>query len=845
MIRTGLLCISIWTVLASAAAAVGADAKPWLLQNRFGAAVLVLSDSASPSEQTAAQEVQRYWRLTTGHTPPILSKPSDRAANLWIGPAGVPDAWLEAAMLTGLGAQGILLNTIDDANTLIVGGPDNGTLYAAYQFIEDALGVRFLAPDYTHIPDMPAYIPCVNHRFAPPFEYRYSTNFSQDPNVPYYRQVHRFNPGPGFSCHTYYALLPPEQHFNAHPEYYSLVFGERIAPVGFDWHNPHRTPAQFQRLGQLCMTNPATIEALTAAVLKRIDQDPSNKMPHISQMDWDNWCTCDTCTAIDEKEESHMGATLFGLNQIAENIENARPGYGIETLAYTFTRKPPKNMKPRKNIAIKLCSIECDFSRPLNDPKSERNRQFAKDIKKWATLANRLHIWDYTTNFRNFQSPFPNFQVLQPNVQFFRDHNVKGLFEQGGNDRVAEFAPLRSYLLAKLMWNPDADVETIMDEFLRLYYGEAAPYIREYLQLATDTQRTKGNILTFADDGAWVDTDMVAKAETLFANAFKAVDASPRARELRPRVEVVYLQVQYCALTCPPDVKITRTELSSTRPPSLSLEEYSATLKKHGVVCIVDGYGFDMFYKQIGGITPPRSVTSTVETIANDRYEIWVAPEAQGTILRWRDKKLGVEWLRGYETYGRRPGQWQDWTIGGGIPESPVADRYDVVSRTNNAITLRTTLPDGMTLDRAMTLSGDAIEVALICTNSTSSPQVVKAKTHPEFWTQGENQPEVWSFDGKTWSLFSQAANPDHKAWGRLLHGGSIQQAAFYLPKQKIGVAAVLEGSSGFQSFFNINKDAEHVNLEVLPSDAPLAPGESQTTKTVYSVIQKRPATKK
>jgi len=834
----------LFMALLAGLAATASTETQRVAKDRFGTVLLVQSDSASASEQTAAKEIQKYWRQVTGYTPAIMSKPSERAVNIWVGPVGVPEAFLDKATLTGLGGQGILLKTIDTANMLIVGGPDSGTLYAAYQFIEDALGVRFLAPDYTYIPPMPASIPCVNHRFVPPFEYRYTTNMNREPNVSYYLQAHRFNEGPGFTCHSVYHLLPPEKHFKDHPDFYSMIDGKRIAPTEFDWRDVHMTPSLLRQVGQLCMTNPATIEALTKAILDQIDKAPSNKWPHISQMDWENWCTCDTCAAIDAREESHIGATLFGINQIAENVEKARPGYGIETLAYTFTRKPPKYMKPRPNVAIKLCSIECDFSRPLSDPNSELNRKFAGDIEKWSKLAPRLHVWDYTTNFRNFQTPFPNFHVLQPNVQFFLNHNVRGIFEQGSIDRGGEFAPLRGYLLAKLMWNPEADVKALMDEFLHLYYGEAAPYIREYIQLITDTQKAKGGVLIFADRGSWIDKEMVAKAEIIFANAFTAVDASPRARELRPRVEVVYLQVQYSALMCPPDVTITEKDLSLTRPPSLSLEEYAATLKKHGVKHPLDGQNFDGLYKQIGTVTPPRAFSSTVQTIANDQYEVWVAPEAQGTVLRWRDKKRGIEWVRGYETYGLKPGLWQDWALGGDLAEKPAADKYAVVNHTSDSITLRATLANGVVLDRVMTLSGDALDVALTCTNPTTSPQTAGVKMHPEFWTQGANKPEVWAFDGATWSFLNKDVNPEHKAWGRLIDDGSIKQAAFYLPKQKIGIEAHFESAAGFLGFFSISKDAEHVNLEVLSSVTPLAPGETRTTKATFSVAEKRPTGK-
>ena len=67
--------------------------------------------------------------------------------------------------------------------------------------------------------------------------------------------------------------------------------------------------------------------------------------------------------------------------------------------------------------------------------------------------------------------PHPNLRVLGPNVKFFVDHSVKGLFEQGAyTSKGAEMAELRAWVLARLLWNPALDGQELIDEFIAGYY---------------------------------------------------------------------------------------------------------------------------------------------------------------------------------------------------------------------------------------------------------------------------------------------------------------------------------------------------------------------------------------
>ena len=140
------------------------------------------------------------------------------------------------------------------------------------------------------------------------------------------------------------------------------------------------------------------------------------------------------------------------LNKVAEAVENEFPDVLVESLAYQYTRKPPKHVKPRPNVCVRLCSIECCFAHPLATCDSEANRTFRDDLQRWAKVSNRLWVWDYVTDFRHYLLPFPNQRVRNDNIKFFVANNVRGIFEQDTyNTPHSELAALGGYITAKFL----------------------------------------------------------------------------------------------------------------------------------------------------------------------------------------------------------------------------------------------------------------------------------------------------------------------------------------------------------------------------------------------------------
>jgi len=130
-----------------------------------------------------------------------------------------------------------------------------------------------------------------------------------------------------------------------------------------------------------------------------------------------------------------------------------------------------------------LCTIECDFSKPLDVSKYAQNVKFVKDIEGWSSMTDKLFIWDYVTNFAHYVAPHPNLHVLAPNLKLMIENNVCSYYPEGAHDAPgSEMDELKSYVLSQLMWNVDQDTDLLIDEFLIGRIGMAAAPVGRYLR---------------------------------------------------------------------------------------------------------------------------------------------------------------------------------------------------------------------------------------------------------------------------------------------------------------------------------------------------------------------------
>ncbi len=432
---------------------------------------IVVGANPAPTIRRAAEELQDYAERMTGVRLPLVESAA----------AGRKAVRLRLVNDAALGESGFRIGVAGCA--LEVSGGKRGVLYGVYEILEAYGGVDWLAPWRTIVPERERLeVPAgLNVERKPAFTMRDTSWFgARDPEFASHLRLNgprrsypedlggvssfRFAPRLGV-CHTVQGLMPPEEFAAAHPEYYGLVDGKRVT----------------EGRVQLCLTNPDVLRICTERVLDAVRRNPDCRYFGVSQGDSTRTvCKCERCLESDRKYgDAPSGTFLAFVNAIAEEVEKVRPDAVVETLAYRYTRKPPKGIRPRRNVMPCLCTIECDYSRPIPESDFKENVAFLNDIKVWREISPYLYIWDYTVNFWHYGYPFGNFKALQGNMRFFRESGVEQMFEQGdGQGPYAWFGELRTYLIAKLEWDPDADVASLSDRFFRGYYGPAADLAR-------------------------------------------------------------------------------------------------------------------------------------------------------------------------------------------------------------------------------------------------------------------------------------------------------------------------------------------------------------------------------
>ena len=527
-----IIAVSVW-IVACAFAFAPAKAQAAIKLARDGKSdySIVLPEKSDSVERTAAKELQSFLKDVTGAELPIESHSG----------AG-PSIFVANETSADLGPDGIRIKT-EGKNLHLSGTAPRGALYAVYTLLEDQVGCRWWTNIESTIPHKPTLvIPDLDIKYTPKLRYR--ETFHDQVLGDNYQAAARMKLNGHFSripenwgghydilgwCHTSYQLLPPGQYFKDHPEWYSLRGGKR---------NPDG--------GQMCWSNPDMQKAMAEQALKRIRKNPSAGIISISQNDQLGPCECDVCRAIDKANGgAHSASLITGVNAIAAIVAKEYPDFLVETLAYQYTRKPPTQVKPAKNVLVRLCSIECDFSHPLSGPS---NKGFGDDLRTWSTLADNLFVWNYVTDFSSYLIPHPNMTPMADDLRFFVDHNVVGVFEQAdsANHLAGDMLPLRCWLQAHLLWDPSRDQDALTKEFLNGYYGAAGPDLYAYLQIVNAPAKDpKFRCGCYHTDADYLTSDAVAKCAAHFDAAEKAVaaDATLLARVKRERLALEHVQL--------------------------------------------------------------------------------------------------------------------------------------------------------------------------------------------------------------------------------------------------------------------------------------------------------------
>lgn len=438
----------------------------------------------------------------------------------------------------------------------LTGGNHRGVLYAVYRFLE-YLGCRFYAEDTEVIPTLTCIeIPDgleiseqspFDYRdlywigtYTPPMATKLRTNGSYVGSGRHKRHIpNEWGGGMGYAgphfVHTFELLVPAAEFFESHPEYFALIDGERSCRHLYS---------------QICLSNPDVLDIVIRRVKEWLRENPNAEIVSVSQNDsfvLGSYCTCPECARVDAEEGAPSGSLIRFVNKVAEAVEEEFPNVYVDTLAYQYSVTPPKHVKPRRNVIVRLCTGGC-YGHGI--PACPRNESMKNALIKWSEICERLYVWDYTTDFAQYLNPFPNFRALKDNMIFFAEHHVKGVFVQGNyqEGKSGEFGELRAYLLSQLLRDPYVDTEAEREAFMNAYYGGGAPFVKQYLDFIHDKATTPPvhfNVVVGAGE-LWnplLSDDDVAYLDRLWAQAYAAaLNADPALYPISPALAAEHVE---------------------------------------------------------------------------------------------------------------------------------------------------------------------------------------------------------------------------------------------------------------------------------------------------------------
>lgn len=513
----GIFAVSVLLTLSDAYAQMA-----WVKNGKPVSRILVANpDSAN---HQAALLLQDFIERISGASLPILESAQGKKGDILIGKGDT----------SGLTEDGFRLRTENQTLEISSGG-DKGAIYGVVTLLEDYLGVEcYTSHVYNFQKRKDIVIPEINRFENPSFRYRQTQSYAIQEDPVYKMWFRLEEPKEVFAgnlwVHTFDKILPASEFGESHPEYYSYINGERRPGSASQW----------------CMTNPELFEIVAHRVDSIFKANPGMKMISISQNDGHHsYCTCPECKALDEQEGgTPSGSLIHFLNKLATRF----PDKEFSTLAYLFTMHPPKHVKPLPNVNIMLCDIDCRREVPLTDNAS--GQEFMEAMERWSKISNNIFVWDYGIDFDCYLSPFPNFPILQKNMKLFKDHHATMHFSQIAGSKFGTFTEMRAYIVSKLLWNVDLDVDELMKHFMNGYYGAAAPYLYQYEKLLEGGLLASRQPLWIFDspvshkDGMF-NANCLKRYNELFDKAEEAVSGNP---ELLDRVRTERLSLQFTEL---------------------------------------------------------------------------------------------------------------------------------------------------------------------------------------------------------------------------------------------------------------------------------------------------------
>ncbi len=480
--------------------------------------VVVLADKPSPAARAAGKLlVEQIRRVSGAEIRQVGESKLDAAsglARILVGQSGMTRQL--GALPDGLGPGGILIRTYPKALVLL--GTDestpadpNGSHYAVTTFLEQELGIRYLWPgelglvipkrktisvnglDFRHTP-LIAQRRMRNSRYGEriqrgldylaigkeEYDRIQSGAFGKASSTPSWFQWQRLGGSIGLRAGHAYGYTWEKYH-EQHPEWFAL---QPNGSRDLTKLNPDRS--------RLCKSNEALIDALARDKIQELEKTGRDSVS-LSPNDGGQatYCMCDKCKRLDPPEgraitlmDNSSGSRsyfpyvsltdrmVWFWNGLAERITAEYPDAWLTVYAYSVYKAPPLREKLHPNLAVGFVG--------MNYRKEAERAQARQDWMDWAKMTEKLYWRPNLLLFaRREGTPAVFVHKLAEDLHYFAHHSLVGTdFDSVMHHWATE--GLNYYVLSRLLWDPDEDVDEILDDYCRAGFGDAWREVRRY-----------------------------------------------------------------------------------------------------------------------------------------------------------------------------------------------------------------------------------------------------------------------------------------------------------------------------------------------------------------------------
>jgi len=463
-------------------------------------AVAVMIDKPSAALKDMVRELQESVEASTGAKLPVQYGKVD-GAGIIIGDC-------EPARRNGLDGrsmppEGFAIKTAPGTVFIVgndepvlprPGGPDDyshGTMWGLAEFMERFVGVRWYWPTErggrSVIKMDSLIVPPVHLSDAPVFRMR-----------TIWPPMANSWTGTGLNLRPHHTLLRagnswPSRLIVHAPRWWNVKEYIEQRPECFQLR-----PDGTRNFQMICYGHPRTLQTYLenlSAVFDRHDANVARTGNYIavsgdaitvSPNDMGVACHCPYCRKLWNEGGGPYGTAsrVVGdfVARLASEVRRRWPDKTVIYLPYVNYTMAPQGIEFPDNVEVQLCGMPgvAMYKEPAVA------REFQENIDRWAKLTRRkVQTWDYSCWPEDrIKAPYQYPHVLK---EYYRRNRgtLIGSFINGEGDHWPR-QQVSLYCWLKLLWNPDFDVDAMMDEYCRRMYGPAAGTMRELLGIQTD-----------------------------------------------------------------------------------------------------------------------------------------------------------------------------------------------------------------------------------------------------------------------------------------------------------------------------------------------------------------------